>query len=36
MPFGETAAATLYLEPGSHAVMAGWSANRTRAADVKR
>ena len=34
MPFGETAAATLYLEPGSHSVTAGWSANRTKAADV--
>jgi hypothetical protein len=34
MPFGETAAATLYLEPGSHSVTAGWSSNRTKAADV--
>jgi hypothetical protein len=34
MPFPESANSTVYLEPGSHAIVAGWSNNRHRNADV--
>jgi hypothetical protein len=34
MPFPESAGATVYLEPGPHAVVATWSNNRHRNADV--
>lgn len=34
MPFPETASATVYLDPGSHAIVAGWPNNRHRNSDV--
>ena len=34
MPFPESASATVYLEPGAHAVVATWSNNRHRNSDV--
>ncbi|HKQ69020.1 MAG TPA: hypothetical protein VJT73_06765, partial [Polyangiaceae bacterium] len=34
MPFGETSNAVVYVEPGAHAVVAGWSNNRHKNADV--
>ena len=34
MPFPETPTATLYLDPGQHAIVAGWPNNRHRNADV--
>ena len=34
MPFPESANATVYLEPGPHAVVATWSNNRHRNSDV--
>jgi hypothetical protein len=34
MPFPESPSATVYLEPGPHAVVAGWSNNRHRNSDV--
>jgi hypothetical protein len=34
MPFPEGASATVYLEPGPHAVVATWSNNRHRNSDV--
>jgi hypothetical protein len=34
MPFPESASVTVYLEPGPHAIVAGWPNNRHRNADV--
>jgi hypothetical protein len=34
MPFPESASATVYLDPGPHTVVAGWSNNRHRNSDV--
>ena len=34
MPFPESANAVIYLDPGSHALIAGWSNNRHKTADV--
>jgi hypothetical protein len=34
MPFPESANVTVYLDPGSHAIVAGWPNNRHRNADV--
>jgi hypothetical protein len=34
MPFPESASATVYLDPGPHAIVAGWSNNRHRNSDV--
>ena len=34
MPFPESASSTVYLDPGPHTVVAGWSNNRHRNADV--
>jgi hypothetical protein len=34
MPFPESASATVYLEPGAHAVVATWTNNRHRNSDV--
>ena len=34
MPFPESANSTVYLEPGPHAVVAGWSNNRHRNSDI--
>jgi hypothetical protein len=34
MPFPESASATVYLDPGAHAIVATWSNNRHRNADV--
>jgi hypothetical protein len=34
MPFPESANSTVYLEPGPHAVVAGWSSNRHRNSDI--
>jgi hypothetical protein len=34
MPFPESATSIVYLEPGPHAVVAGWSNNRHRNADI--
>jgi hypothetical protein len=34
MPFPESASSTVYLEPGPHAIAAGWPNNRHRNSDV--
>jgi hypothetical protein len=34
LPFGETAAGVVYLDPGPHQLQAGWSYNRHKNADV--
>jgi hypothetical protein len=34
MPFPESASVTVYLDPGLHAIVAGWPNNRHRNADV--
>jgi hypothetical protein len=34
-PFGETAAATLYLDPGKHSIVAGWPNERHTTADIE-
>jgi hypothetical protein len=34
MPFPESPSVTVYLEPGPHAIVAGWSNNRHRNSDV--
>jgi hypothetical protein len=34
LPFGETAAGVVYLDPGQHTLQAGWSYNRHKNADV--
>ena len=34
MPFPESASSTVYLDPGPHAIVAGWSNNRHRNAEV--
>jgi hypothetical protein len=34
LPFGETEAGVIYLDPGQHTLQAGWSYNRHKNADV--
>jgi hypothetical protein len=34
MPFPESASSTVYLDPGPHAIVAGWSNNRHRNSDI--